>query len=309
MEKRRTPPPRRAADAPPPGFAGRPLPVQRRAVARDRHHLDDSGGGGRLAGVLLIFAVALLVICHGLYQVTAPAPAGRVLRAVLPPLTDLDQSLSANLDSLHEVGTGLPQGGALSVPGLPVPVSLSKDEALSGDAATLRPLILTRMSTILYRDGSAAFRAPDAKAPSPSLFGSQWTLQHTLDLLTADQHQALRTPRVIAALLTLLLAGLTIALLEGPAKLLGPGASVVAGAVLAAVAAGVMRLIGLLFFGGQDVVDSVVRRVLRDGANTVLVVALVFAAFGLALTALGVVVRRLDQAEPAPFGGRGRAAR
>lgn len=308
MQQRRTPRSRRAADAPPPGFAGRPLPAQRRAIARDRRHLDDTGGGGRVSGVLLIFAVALLVVTHGLYQVTAPEPSGRVLRAILPPLTDLDQSLSANLDSVREVAAGLPSGGELTVPGLPVPVTLGKDEALSGDSAALRPLILMRMSTTAYRQGSAAFRAPDAKPSSPALFSSQWTLQRTLNLLTADQHRSLKTPRLFAALLTLLLAGLTIALLEGPAKLLGPGASVVAGAVLAAAAAAAARLLGLLFFGGQDVVDGVVRRVLRDGANTVLVVAVVFAAFGLALTALGMLVRRLDQAEPAPVAGRGRAA-
>lgn len=302
-ERRRPPYPRRERDdVPPYGDAGRPFPQRRPHPARYSYNVDDSttATGGRFAGVLLALAVAALVLTHALWQVTAPGPAGRIFRAVLPPLTDLDQTLAANRDAIREIGAGLPADGRMTVPGLPMRVELTRTEALSEDPAALRALVLTRMSETLYRQGVDAFRAPDAPPRTPSLLSSQWALRGTLNALTAERHAALRTPRLVAAALTLVLAALTIWLQEGPARLLAPGASVIIGALLAGLAALAARLFVFLFFGSEDVVDGVVRMVVRDAAMTVLFAAGPFLAFGVAVTGLGLLARRWDQAEPAP---------
>jgi hypothetical protein len=299
-EQRRPPPPRRGRPIEPPYGFGRPPLPRRTYHSRYAPRMDDgaTGAGGRLAGLLLALAVAALILTHGLWQVTAPVPAGRILRAILPPLTDLDQTLTANRESIRELAAGQPEDGAVVVPGLPIHVEIPRGLALTAEPAALRMAVLTRMSDTLYREGAIAFRAPDAAAPEPPILSSQWALQSTLDLLTAQRHQSLRTPRLAALILTLALAALTIVLHEGPARLLGPGAALIAGALIAAFLALAWWALAFLFFGGEDVVDDIVRRVARDSAVTVALVAAAFAVFGLLVTLLGLLARRLDQIEP-----------
>lgn len=291
---------RRRPEFEPDGYAARPLPRRRSYQPHYARRVEDGSGsgGGRLAGLLLALAVAGLIVTHGLWQVTAPDAAGRILRTVLPPLTDLDQTLAANRDALREIAAGVPAEGQVTVPGLPVQVNLTRDEALTDDPTALRRTVLTHMSDTLYRDGSTAFRLPDAPETEPSLLSSQWALRGALTWLTAERHDALRIPRLAMIGATLILAALTLWLLEGPSRLLGPGASLIAGGVLAALMAGGAWATGLLFFGSGDVVDDVVRRVVRDGAMTVLIVAALFGGLGVVITVFGMVARRYDEMAP-----------
>jgi hypothetical protein len=207
----------------------------------------------------------------------------------------------------------VPADGLVTVPGLPVRVAIPRAAALGDDGAALRAVVLRTMAETLYIQGPRAFRVSDAAEREPSLLSSQWALEGTLRWLTADRHEALRLPRLVLAVATLLLALLSLLLYEGPAKLLGTGASFVAGAILAGAAALAAVAVTLLIFGGDDVADAIVRRVVRDLALTVGVVAAIAGAFGIILTVLGMVVRRLDRTredawrpEPAPEGRPGR---
>ncbi|MGE3600639.1 MAG: hypothetical protein AB7N70_34365 [Dehalococcoidia bacterium] len=265
--------------------------------------------------MLLALAVAALVVTHGLWQVTAPAPAGQMLRSILLPLTDLDQTLAANLETLREVASGQPPDGPVAVPGLPIGVEVTRAEAeMEPDA--LRETVLQRMSDAVYERGTEAFRVPGSDPPSPTILTSQWALERALDFLTADQHAAFRLPRLIAAIATLILAVLTIWLLEGPARLTGPGVSVMMGSAIGAAFALGMRLAATVFYGEDAVGDAIVRLVTRDTSTTILIVAGAFFVFGAILTIMGVVAARLDQAQPEmapprrtaprrPSGGRG----
>ena len=297
--ERRPPPAGPARPAPPSGYAGRPLPARRPYHTRYAYEHDDDTGasGGRVAGVLLALAVAALVITHSLWQVTAPGAAGRVLRAVLPPLTDLDQTLAANLDALREVAAGQPPGGRVTVPGLPVPVQVTREEAES-DPAVVRAVVLRRMSEAVYQRGADAFRAPDVQAPAPTLLTSRWALERTLNFLTADRHRSWRIPRLAAAVATLTLGVLAVWLLEGPARLSGPGMSVIAGSVIGGLVALAIRGFALVFYGEDEVGDAIVRLVARDISTTMLVVAGTFLVFGVILTVLGALARRWDQPPP-----------
>lgn len=289
-------------------YAGRPLPSRQPYGSRAAHGRDDSAsaGGGRVVGVLLAVTTAALIVLHGLWQVTAPAAAGRMLRAVLPPLTDLDQTLAANRETLREVAAGLQPGETAAVPGLPLPVEVTRDQALNADTATLRTAVLARMSDQLYQSGASAFRAAGASAGSPSLLGSQWVLQGTLNLLTERRHEALRLPHLAAIGVAALLALAALWLNEGPARLIGPGVSLVAGAAFAALVTGGAWGLTYLLFSSGDVVDTLVRRVARDSSITVLLVALTFAALGVIVTGLGLLARRLDNEPvyPSPVADR-----
>ncbi len=290
---RATPP-----DGTPYDYAGRPMP-RRPQRSRYAHEADDvsTATGGRMAAVLLALAVAALVITHGLWQITAPEPAGRLLRTVLLPLTDLDQTLAANLETLREVASGQPADGRVTVPGLPIAVEVTREETESEPDA-LRATVLHRMSDAMYDQGTNAFLAPGSSPPSPTILTSQWAVERSLVFLTADQHASLRLPRLIAAIATLVLAVLTVWLLEGPGRLTGPGVSVMAGSAIGALFAVGMRVASIVFYGEDAVGDAIVRMVARDTSTTILVVAGAFFVFGAVLTAMGVVAGRLDQAQP-----------
>jgi hypothetical protein len=308
--EQRPPRTRRAPDDGVPPYVGRSLPPRRPYHQRYAYELDDGSGaaGGRLAAVLLAFAVAALIITHGLWQVTAPSPAGRLLRQVLPPLTDLDQTLAANLETLREVAAGQPPDGSVGVPGLPIPVQVTRDEAES-DPAQLRVLVLRRMSDAVHQQGASAFRTPGVAASEPTLLSSQWALQRAINTLTAEYHDSLRIPRIVAGVATLLLFVVTVLLLEGPARLIGPGVSVIAGSVFGGLGGLSIRVVALLFYGEDDVSDAVIRLVARDISNTILFVAGTFLVFGVVLTVLGVLARRWDQPEPMPVQPRAPRAR
>lgn len=286
-------------DGTPYDYASRPMP-RRPARSRYANDADDvsTATGGRMAAVLLALAVAALVVTQGLWQVTAPQPAGRLLRSILLPLTDLDQTLAANLETLREVASGQPTDRPATVPGLPIAVEVSRDESVMEPDA-LRALVLQRMSDAAYERGTEAFRAPGAASPSPTILTSQWALARSLDFITAEQHAAFRLPRLIAAVATLVLAILTIWLLEGPARLTGPGVSMMVGSAIGAAFALGMRLASVVFYGEDAVGDAIVRLVARDTSTTILIVAGAFFFFGAILTIMGVVAARLDQAQPA----------
>jgi len=280
------------------GYTGRPLPQRHPYRSPYARQLDQTGpaAGARFAGVLLALAVAVLVALHGLWQVTAPAAAERVLGTVLPSLTDLDQTLTAGTETMRELALGQPPDGRVPVPGLPVRVEVPREDALNADPSRLRAIVLHRMVETLYQQGAGAFRAEDARAPSPSIFSSQWALQRTLNFLTTARHDSLDTQRLVVALAALVLVALTIWLHEGPSRLVGPGVSIVVGSLLAGGGALVAWLGTRLVFGGDNAVDDIVRIVVRDSAFTIAVVCATFAGFGIAILVMGLIIGRADQA-------------
>ena len=276
------------------------MPVRRPYRPRYAHERgDDTGpGGAHFVAALLALAVAALVISHALWQVTAPGPAERVLRSVLPPLTDLDQTLTANLDGVRELARGQPPDGRVTVPGLPIPVQVTREEAES-DPAALRAVVLRRMAEAAYVEGPAAFRAEGGTTPAPTILTSQWALQQALGFLTAGRHDAFALPRLAAIVATLTLAALAVWLFEGPARLSGPGVSLIAGSVIGAFVALLIRGVAIALYGEDEVGDAIVRLVARDTSMTMLYVALTFLAFGIIVSIVGAMARRWDQAQPA----------
>jgi hypothetical protein len=282
------------------------MPVRRPYRPRHAYETgDDTGvGGARFVAALLALAVAALVVVHALWQVTSAGPAERILRSVLPPLTDLDQTLAANLDSLRELTGGQPPDGRVTVPGLPIPVQVTREEAES-DPAALRAVVLQRMAEAIYQRGTDAFQAEGGRTPAPTILSSQWALQQALNFLTKERHDSLAVPWLALIVTTVVLAGLAVWLFEGPARLSGPGISVITGSIIGAVVALLIRGSAIAFYGEDEVADSIVRLVARDTSMTMLVVALTFLAFGIIVTIVGALARRWDQAQPgapAPVG-------
>lgn len=283
-----------------PRFGDEPISRRRAYAERYRYEREaESGSGGRLTGFLLTLTIVVLTILQGLWLVTAPDASARAYSAVLPNLTDLDQTLAANAQTLREEAAGLPSDAEVPVRGLPIEVTLPRDTALNADATQIRDEVLAAMTAEVYAEGGSAFRAPDAPPGSPNLLSGQWMLHRAFGLLSDGAHDAVRTPRLIALGAAIIFGALTLLLLEGPARLMGPGVAVAVGAVLAALLSGGTLGAVMLLFSGDSVVDGVIRRVTRETIETVLVVAVILAVFGGAVALAGLLLGRMDRAASA----------
>jgi hypothetical protein len=122
-------------------------------------------------------------------------------------------------------------------------------------------------------------------------------LRRALTIPTATRHDALRLPRIVAAAATVALGLLAIWLFEGPARLTGPGVSVIAGSVIGGATALAIRGVALVLYGEDEVADAIVRDIAAAISMTMLLVALTFLAFGVIVTLVGVFAGRIDQAQ------------
>src|SRR5262245_54035006 len=104
---------------------------------RPRH--DDSG----VPPYTFVFAVllVLLIAALSLWQVTAPAPARRVIEAGIVSITDVDTVLAEHQSDLQALANANADR-SFTIPGYPLDVHLSRDEVLTLPEPELRSLIL-----------------------------------------------------------------------------------------------------------------------------------------------------------------------
>lgn len=254
-----------------------------------RRARQSTSGGARIAGVLFALSVTLFLIVHALTLASAPAPAGRTLRAILPALTDLDQALAAHRDDIAATAAG---SASTPLPGLPFAVEVPSASVMAG-GAELRRAALDRIIAVVYAEGTETFRSPDAPPGGPSAFSAQWSVRQAIGVLTRAAHDRLIVVRWGVAALAALLALLLATRVDRRRLPLAVGSAVVAGAALAALTAGVGRGLIWLFASGSGVAGAVVARVAHDLMMTMLATALLAAVAGLLMAAVGTVVMRL----------------
>ncbi|HXG41853.1 MAG TPA: hypothetical protein VNL95_03915 [Dehalococcoidia bacterium] len=243
--------------------------------------------GGGLRGLLfalmlvggtaafLAFALAL----NG-YQLTQEGTARRLLERSLAALTDLDAALPALQDALREQAQQ-EQGEAIVVPDFPLPVSVSREEAVSLEGQALRQRLLTDGSRVLYRQGTSALLSdPEARRRLEST-SMPWALEKGLDLITQDTHRRLLIAMValgIVAGLLLLPPLVMVPNLWGKLALLG-------GVLLVASLPSLAAALGARFFlrAAQGDADPFVHQLLQVGVDAMTIPVRNY----LALSALG----------------------
>jgi len=98
----------------------------------------------------------LLVGTVSIWQLTSGPVARQLLAEGIAALTDIDQVLASARPAMREDAAAGP-GAAISVPGYPLPVAVTAQEAESASAAALRDAVLQRSAAIVYKDGLGAF--------------------------------------------------------------------------------------------------------------------------------------------------------
>jgi hypothetical protein len=163
-----------------------------------------------LIGALLAVTLVLLFLAINAVQLSSEGTGQRLLARNVAVTTNIDAILPDLQGALWEEAQEGDED-PLRVPDFPIPVELSRDEALSLQGAALRERILEEAAARLSEDGMWAWAAGDPEAEQDiELVSVTGALRRGLDLITARNHDRFV---VAAAVLGFLSAGLGVALL------------------------------------------------------------------------------------------------
>lgn len=276
-------------------FRSRP-PEARAEAYRDRlrPRAEDSGVPlyAFAFGALLLFLVAAM----SFWQLTAPAPATRVIEAGIVSLTDIDLVLAEHQSDLQALAIAN-TAPSFTIPGYPLDVHLSRAEVLNPPPGGLRALILERSSALVYTKGLSAFDRTGGQ--SLSLLSKEGMLQFLVGQLSASSHRH-------AGIIALVLAGLTA--VAGIALVLkADGMRRVRALGEAALPAGLLGLLGtfsaravIRSFGGDDRFAKQIRETISTVADVPLRNFTILAIAGAILLVAGLLLGLLQRLLPAP---------
>ena len=99
------------------------------------------------------------------------------------------------------------------MPGYPLPVTLSRVEALTADTATIRALVLDRSAKLVYATGLDAF--DETGEQSADLFSISTVIRELVGFLTGDVHARARWVALVGLIVATVLGAATLALNRG----------------------------------------------------------------------------------------------
>lgn len=163
-----------------------------------------------LVGAALVVTLALLLLAVNAVQLSSEGAGQRLLGRSVAVSTNIDAILPDLQAALREKAQQ-EEADSLRLPDFPIPVELSRDEAMSLEGTALRERILKEAAGRLYQDGIPAWAEGDPPGEQDiepiSVAGA---LRRGLGLITAENHDRFV---VAAAVLGFLSAVLGVALL------------------------------------------------------------------------------------------------
>jgi hypothetical protein len=221
-------------------------------IARERRYGDFDSHSRRQRVMFLTvgfgMALFLFVLALSARQATASDTAQQVLQNGIASVTEVDLVLAEQLPVIRQLSTTSDQP-SFAVPGYPVPVELSRDEAANLPVKDLRTLILGRSAAIVYTKGLGAFDRTGHQ--SLSLLSAEGILRLATGQLSASSHSRATTATVVLGVLLALLAALLMASQHGYQRLQVLGAGLLVGAVPGAALFALLRF-AVGHVGGSD---------------------------------------------------------
>jgi hypothetical protein len=200
----------------------------------------------RLASVWA--AAAVLVVCGSAFlisltfmQLTAEDTGERILRRSTASLTDIDASLPKIEDDLHALAEDS-SGPTVQVPGYPITVTLSRDEARTIGGEELRDRLLDRSAQLIYDHGMSVWTGSDPDADrNIERLSAAGLVDRGLGLVRGSTHTVFLVLTIVFGLLTLAFGAGLWAILPRDGRLLTIGGVTVAGSLPLLAAAVAMR--------------------------------------------------------------------
>ena len=251
-----------------------------------------------LLGAGLAAFLFLLVLSLSARQATGAEPAQRVIESGIASLTDIDQLLADNRDALEQLGRNSTTD-AIPIPGYPLDVFLTRDEAMYLSHDELRAAILSRSSALVYTRGTGAFDTTGHQ--SVSRFSTEGALQSMVGQTSQRTHDRATIATIVFAIAVALLAIGVVAANTGWARLRNLGIAIVVGGL-----PGLLLFMLLRFFigrfGGNDPfiedLRSIVQSVVSVPLRNFFIVTLLGAFLTIVGVGAGLADRRQDDWPP-----------
>lgn len=239
-----------------------------------------------LIAALLTAVLAALFVLIAAVQLSSEGTGTRAQRRSVATLAEIDRLLpgiEAELDHAN-----VPSGETVQVPGFPIPVQLTSDEARMLRGAELRERILDSSAALLYEDGMGNWAAADRDGVQRiERVSAAGAIKTGLGLAGDSWNTRFLAGAVLLGVLALLLAaGLMVAIRDWNMRLVALGSVVIAAGLPCLAAAIAVRF---AFKTAQTDADPFVTEMLDLGIDAVWVPIRDY----LTLSALGFVVAGL----------------
>jgi len=228
--------------------------------------------------LLTLFFVAISAV-----QLSSEGTGQRLLRRSVAVSTDIDAVLPDLQTALRERARE-GSGETVSVPDFPIPVDLTREDALRLEGPALRERILSEASDRLYEDGMSAWSAADPDArQSIETISVPGALKRGLGLITAANHDRMVIAAAVLGVLSAMCAALLAASVRSWGRLVALSAATIVAALPLLAAAVAVRF---AFRTAQEEADPFVWGLLELGVEAMWVPIRNY----LALTVLGFTV-------------------
>lgn len=236
-----------------------------------------------LIGVALAVLLTLFFVAISAVQLSSEGTGQRLLRRSVAVSTQIDAVLPDLQIALRERARE-GSGETVRVPDFPVPVDLTREEALRLEGPALRERILSEASDRLYEDGMSAWSAADPDArQSIETISVPGALKRGLGLITAANHDRMVIAAVVLGVLSAMCAALLAASVRSWGRLVALSAATIVAALPLLAAAVAVRF---AFRTAQEEADPFVWGLLELGVEAMWVPIRNY----LALTVLGFTV-------------------
>jgi hypothetical protein len=258
---------------------------RRRGAARQRFTASAAG---------IVFVGFLIAL--GLFIVSGPKPAQRIIARAIPTMTEEDSLLGLHAPELTAEAKAA-GGKAIALPWFPVTLSLPASVVTSGSVQQVELSLAAHAAATIYEHGMESFAAPggrDTVTTGPFL-SPTWTLHQVTGLLSARTHARLRTVTLLLGLALILLAALFFLQVDGYGRLIGLGTIGVVASLLAGFGTvAVWLLIQFNYNSTASPLGTAAWGMLGDASWTMVLIDLVTLFCSLTLLVIGLLFARLD---------------
>lgn len=273
---------------------------RRHSAAPPRQRLSHYDQGASESGAFafiafLAIAVFLLVLSLSCAQATERSEATSLLEAGIATLTEVDLVVAEHRDELRQL-VGATDDELVPIPGYPLEIRVTREEALDASDEQLRDIVLARSAALVYDEGVVAFDRTGSQ--SLGTFSSEGMLQTLVGQLSETTNGRAEIATLLFLALTVVAALAVVLRSEGFRRVRNLGVGVLCAAIAGLVVVGAGRFL-IRQVGGDDPFVEELREIIDDLAAVPFRNFVVIAVLGAFILFLAPALQLLARTVPA----------